>query len=279
MSDKEYATLEELKKADFNYDYYISGSDQIWNTFCNDFSHAYFLPFVKSGKRIAYAPSLGPGLDIKNDKLGFVLDSLNQYEAIGVRESIAARYISKVTNKYVATLLDPTLLLNPSEYDNLIDERPLIKEDYIFIYSPNYNEKVNELAVALGKKYNRRVVLSQGLVTKDAMLKWGRQLKIYPAVGPKEFLNLCKHASVICCNSFHAVAFSILFQKCFFVLDGMKDNRISNILGITHLQGRSFSLSDAYLDAPLQIDFSEALTLLEAERQKSLAWLQKSLED
>ncbi len=63
LSYNEYGTLEDLENAGFNYDYYISGSDQIWNVYCNDFNYAYFLPFfVKSGKRIAYAPSMGAQL-------------------------------------------------------------------------------------------------------------------------------------------------------------------------------------------------------------------------
>ena len=64
LSSKEYTTLEDLENADFNYDYYISGSDQIWNVQAHDFNYAYFLPFVRLGKRIAYAPSMGPGLSI-----------------------------------------------------------------------------------------------------------------------------------------------------------------------------------------------------------------------
>lgn len=37
LSEKEYSTLQELEKANFSYDYYISGSDQIWNDICIDF--------------------------------------------------------------------------------------------------------------------------------------------------------------------------------------------------------------------------------------------------
>ncbi len=64
LSSKEYNTLKDLENAEFKYDYYISGSDQIWNVESWDFSYAYFLTFVKSGKRIAYAPSMGPGLSM-----------------------------------------------------------------------------------------------------------------------------------------------------------------------------------------------------------------------
>lgn len=278
LSSKEYNTLNDLENAGFNYDYYISGSDQIWNTYTIDFSYAYFLPFVTFGKRIAYAPSMGAhlGLD-KYGNLDRISDLLKKYDALSVRETAGSRYIESLINKSVATVLDPTLLLVPQLYNKLISNKPLIRGEYIFIYSPKYNERVYEMAYELGKKYNKKVVISQGLRTKEEMLRWGRRLKIYTAVGPKEFLNLCKNASIICCDSFHAVVFSILFRKCFFVLDGMNDNRISNLLHITHLQNRSFSLTDDYLSAPLNIDYISAFDKLDIERQKSLEWLNEHL--
>ena len=41
-------------------DYYISGSDQLWNVRTLDFSDVYYLNFVKSGKKLSYAASFGP---------------------------------------------------------------------------------------------------------------------------------------------------------------------------------------------------------------------------
>lgn len=280
LSSKEYTTLKDLENADFSYDYYISGSDQIWNIQACDFSYAYFLPFVKFGKRIAYAPSMGPYVTMSQymDK-NKIIDLLKKYDAVSMREVAGSQYISSLINRPVTTVLDPTLLLSSKEYDKLIDNKPLIEEEYIYIYSPWNNEKVYEMAYVLGKKYNKKIVISQGLRNKNEMLNWGRKFKIYTAVGPKEFLNLCKNASIICCDSFHAVIFSIIFKKCFFVLSGLDDNRISTILRLTHLQNRSFSLEDDYLSASLNIDYTNAYNILEYERIKSLDWLKGNLDD
>lgn len=278
LSSKEYNTLKELENENFKYDYYISGSDQIWNVQCIDFNYAYFLPFVKAGKRIAYAPSLGPDISMENHSdISKISDLLKKYSAISVREPSGAQYIESICRKSLPAVLDPTLLLNIKNYYKLTKDRPLIKGKYVLIYSPNFNNKVYEMAWRLGQKYKTKVVLSQGLRTKEEMLKWGGKFKIYVSVGPKEFLNLCKNATIICCDSFHAVVFSILFRKSFYVLDGMKDNRISNLLKITHLQNRSFSLFDDYLSAPLQMDFTDAFNYLEIEKTKSLNWLKQSL--
>lgn len=279
LSSKEYTTLHDLEYENFSYDYYISGSDQIWNVYANDFDYAYFLPFVKSGKRIAYAPSMGSHLCIdKYRDLDKILGLLRKYDAVSMRDFAGSQYIESLINRPVPTVLDPTLLFLSEDYDKLISNKPLIKGEYIFIYSPWSNEKVYEMACALKKKYNKRIVISQGLRSKHEMLKWGGEFKIYAAVGPKEFLNLCKNAFIVCCDSFHAVVFSILFKKCFFVLNGMDDNRISNLLRITNLENRSFSLSDDYLSAPLHIDYTDAFNNLEIERGKSLEWLKKNLD-
>ncbi|MCU6771238.1 Polysaccharide pyruvyl transferase [uncultured Bacteroides sp.] len=114
LSSKEYTTFEDLKNADFNYDYYISGSDQIWNVRCYDFNYAYFLPFVKSGKkRIAYAPSLGPDLSMQtHGDISKISDLLKKYDAISVREPTGAKYIVNLCQKSVSVVLDPTLLLS-----------------------------------------------------------------------------------------------------------------------------------------------------------------------
>lgn len=280
LSSKEYTTLKDLENADFSYDYYISGSDQIWNVQAYDFNYAYFLPFVKSGKRIAYAPSMGPNLSINKHKgIDKILELLRKYNAISVREVSGSQYIESLINKVVPTVLDPTLLLTSKEYDKLISNKPLVKGEYIFVYSPWSNNDVYEMAYSLGQKYNKKVIISQGLRNKREMLRWSCKLKIHAAVGPKEFLNLCKNASIICCDSFHAVVFSILFKKCFFVLNGMNDDRISTLLRITNLQSRSFSSSDDYLTATLHINYTNAINSLKAERLKSLKWLKDNLSE
>ena len=57
---KEFNTVEELKEQDFQYDYLVIGSDQIWNTKCRDFSEAFWGNFCNEKvKKVAYAPSMG----------------------------------------------------------------------------------------------------------------------------------------------------------------------------------------------------------------------------
>ena len=57
--------------------------------------------------------------------------------------------------------------------------------------------------------------------------------------GPKEFLYLIKEASIVVTSSFHAMLFSIIFNKTFYIIDGMKDNRKRDILSYYHLEKQS----------------------------------------
>ena len=56
----EISESEDLERFGSDFDYYISGSDQIWNVRAADFESAYYLDFVKNGKKISYAASFGP---------------------------------------------------------------------------------------------------------------------------------------------------------------------------------------------------------------------------
>ena len=57
---RKYYTEEELIKNPPEADYYISGSDQLWNVRTLDFSDAYYLNLVEKGRKLAYAASVGP---------------------------------------------------------------------------------------------------------------------------------------------------------------------------------------------------------------------------
>lgn len=48
--DQELLLRESLIHTNLNFDYYITGSDQVWNLDCSGKDTTYFLDFVKSGK-------------------------------------------------------------------------------------------------------------------------------------------------------------------------------------------------------------------------------------
>lgn len=282
---KEYSSLTELENENFQYDFFISGSDQIWNTSCLDFDWAYYLSFVHTGKKIAYAPSMGPYAEgvILSQNYKKIKELLSSYSSLSVREEGTARWIKKHCDFDVDINLDPTLLLDSETWNTIIDSKPLICEDYIFVYAPFFNLEVLKMADRLSKRYNMKVVLSQ---IYDAHI-WecykfilsNNRFVVKLNVGPKEFLNLCKYARLICGYSFHLVAFSVLFHIPFLALNGMKDNRIANLLNMLSLQYRSVD-ADYALNRDLDLfdmSFNNVDLKISRYRERSLLWLNRAL--
>jgi short-subunit dehydrogenase len=83
LTEKHYCHVDELKDLDGQFDYFVCGSDQIWNICCPDADDAYFLCFANRGVKIAYAPSLG-GADLakvaeKPEKYKKMLEEIDSF--------------------------------------------------------------------------------------------------------------------------------------------------------------------------------------------------------
>lgn len=137
LTNKEYTTLEELEQDNLlKFDYTLSGSDQIWNTFCRDFDWAYFLPFVKTGKRIAYAPSMGRQVSVEVGNLydNQISSHLKHYDILSARERMTAKKIKEITGYLPEVVVDPTLLHPKNKWKELAGDTPLIiKNTYFYI--------------------------------------------------------------------------------------------------------------------------------------------------
>lgn len=280
LTSKEYSDIEELESADFNFDYYISGSDQIWNKLCFDFDWAYFLPFVKTGKRIAYAPSMGPVPEKSFENIDAlkIKSLLSKYEAISVREKETALKIKDFTGNDYEVVLDPTLLLPSSYWLKMAGDKSIIPGRYIFLYIPWFDAAVFDAAKILAKKLNLKIVVSQLYNTKENVWYFDNDFRLCLSVGPIEFLNLCKFADCTIGFSFHLVVFSILLHTPFYVINGLEDSRMRNLLKLTGLEGRSISKSEKNISFDDScIDFNKVNEKIEVERLKSMNWLEEKI--
>ena len=105
-------------------------------------------------------------------------------------------------------------------------------------------------------------------------------------VGPREFLTLIKNAELVLTDSFHACAFSLQFEKEFFVFERRSvgteksmHNRIADFLDLFGLTDRLISEKNAkeVIDNSKNIDFSFPKKVLNVERKKSLDFLHRAL--
>lgn len=253
---REYNTIEELEEASFDYDYVITGSDQIWNTKATDFSEAYFATFTKA-KKIAYAPSMGP--EPETQDAGYVKSLLKDYVAVSVREKRTKDFL-ETNNIYkpVELVLDPTMLLDAEDYESLCTQDPLIKGKYIFYYTPGgIRPEFMRIAQSIGEKYNLPVI-TDGTYYPNEMKDF-LDIRQYKVVGPSEFLNLVKNAEVVCGASFHLMVFSILFHKNFYCINGDVDSRMNNLMRIMGLEERIISVNNKEKISSLECQYDTSI--------------------
>lgn len=275
-SSKEYSTLEQLYNENFPYTHFISGSDQIWNTAPNDANMAYFLPFVKNAKRIAYAPSFGQLGNIKRQDE--IKKYLNDYDFISVRDEFGSNLVKQLTGRETEILVDPTMLFTKGKWIKLINNEPLVKGNYIFFYTLFANKEMIKFVKNVSDTLGMPVVISN--ISNQYEIFSG--FRKYTKSGPLEFINLLNNAKFVCTSSFHGTVFSILLHKPFIAIDGESDKRISTLLSICELNNCAIKstevISKNKVDELLNTDFSTADANIEIQRQKALAFLSESLE-
>lgn len=274
---KEYCSLEELKNEKFEYDYFIAGSDQLWNLQAKDFDWANFLEFVNHGKKISYAASLGPkqqNLNCEDKKR--IKEDLLKFDHISVRENGSYNTVKEITGKEVEINIDPTMLLNRDEWEALIPHKAKYdKKDYIFLYNLKGSQNM-KLAKKISKELGLPIVISNYRSIKEINMG---MTKIYD-IGPVEFLNLIKNAKLVLSSSYHGTIFSILLHRPFFALNGNKDFRINTLLEKLNLSHRSIEIENykKRCEKAFEINFEESEKRLNTERKKSENYLKKALD-
>lgn len=261
------------------FDYLIAGSDQIWNTSCVDFDWSYYLPFAKDA--IAYAPSMGPypQREIAETNYEKIKKNLLGFKAISVREKGTAELIEKITGNKPQVLIDPTMLLGRDDWDKLAGETNMLNEKYIFLYSPSYTVEICELVSDISAQLGLQVVVSNKLPTKFLIKNKKGKIRQILDCGPTEFIRLVRNAEFVISGSFHAIVFSILYQRPFLAYKGDIDSRMKQILINSSLCDYAFDRSnyDSKLDILDRIDFSDSENYIERERYNSFTFLKNNL--
>ena len=274
---REYYSLDDIKNDKLNYDVFIAGSDQLWNINAYDFDWSYYLEFVKDSKKISYAASFGDKpIKWNEEDKNRIKNDLLSFDSISVREKGSFNNVKELTNIEPNINVDPTMLLSVEEWNNIILNDRIVKDKYIFLYSLKKDKKTIMMAKDIGKKMNLPIVISK---SPNQFELFGTKKVL--DVGPIEFLNLIKNSELVISSSFHGNVFSIIFNKPFFAINGDTDFRISTLLDKMNLSNRAISFDNykAKINDAYNIDFTEALELLNIERNKSMNYLKKAIDD
>ena len=227
------AYLEDVQK--YAFDAVAVGSDQTWGSS----DDAYYLGWApKEYTRFAIAPSVAH-YQFSEDEIKRLRPDVQQFSFITVREQNGLTFCDRIGYKGANQILDPTFLLSSSGYDRFIPVCEQNQKPYLFLYllGNEIGLDVKEIfEFAKSKGLEVKYVASQGRTDSFP--------KVYAEVG--EWLGLLKNATYVITNSFHGMAFSVIYRKRFLtipvvgIFEGM-NVRIENIASQFKLSNRIYT--------------------------------------
>jgi hypothetical protein len=276
---KRYSSNKQLERNPPRADAFVAGSDQIWNTsYRNGRDPAFYLRFAPEGsKRIAYAASMSTR-EVVPEYLDFFRESVSQFDHVSVRESMSVNILRELGIDHAVHVLDPVFLLKASDWESLAaPEEP--DERFLLVYDFEGRGTITAFARDEAKRRGLKIyALNNYAKTPYADRDFYKS-------GPRTFLRLLRDAELVMGNSFHGMAFSILFGREFYAF--RRENtgheqtsfRMEDLLSTCGIEGRLLSPSSLPQrpDAP-SIDYAKVHRILEHKKALSRNFLEKALE-
>lgn len=267
INESDFEINENTDKFDFDkyIDCYVIGSDQVWNYAFPSFSKFDFVEYSIKPK-ISYAASFGVS-EIPEYLRDFYRTGLNGIDYISVRETSGKKIVSDLTDIKATVVLDPTLLLSKEDWQE-ISTKKLYSKKFIVVY---FLDEISKDDLSYIQKYaESNNCLIKRMFSRDDEELWES--------GPDEFINLFSQAEAVFTDSFHAVAFSIIFNKYFEVFERnfkgpSMNSRIDTLLDDLDLADRWHSKSGN----AKEIDYAKTMELLDIRKKESLSFLENSL--
>ncbi|MCR5797623.1 MAG: polysaccharide pyruvyl transferase family protein, partial [Eubacterium sp.] len=274
LSKKSYST-DDIKDTNSLYRVFITGSDQVFNYTNTGFDETYFLSFVeKPNSKCAYAASFGFH-EVPVEYMNRYKDLLKGFEYISFREQSGSELYNMLTLEHAQTLLDPTLVARRKIWDFGVNSNNKCAP-YILVYFLERSSKAFAFVNLLKQLTGLKVIYIGSLIKRH---RENLNAEFMGGLSPDEFVNLIKNATYVVTNSFHGTAFSIVFEKQFWVnpLENGKvtNDRFFSLLNQTGLINRIIpnDYNGDYINNT--IDYIEVNVRLDKFRQEAVDYLIK----
>ena len=274
LSDKIY-THGDLVNAEGAYDKFITGSDQVWNYGAHNFDKSFFLDFVTDkSKKYSYAASFGFS-SLPAEYTDEYRNLLTDFACCSTRESHGSNILDQLGVDQRRIDIDPSMLLTKEEWKEQLNITDNNSSKYIFVYSFELTDTLCAFINQLAAKTGCYVLLS----AKPIFNPFTCKLKALKAADPIDFVRAIANAEYVVTNSFHGTAFSIIFNKKFYVellKTGAKVNsRLENVLHTFSLENRlinSENISD-------EVDWEAVNSKMNSLRNISIDYLKEIIND
>lgn len=252
---------EDFKALVSQYDYFIVGSDQIWNPLFDWYSNAgAFLQWARPEQRLTYAPSIGV-TSFPKERMHEYKEWLSGFKLLSCREKVGAKILKEITGNEVKVVLDPTMLFTADEWC----ERAKIcaNEGGYILYYPlaEANEDLKNYVEDLSERKNKPIVQIKYAGNNDAL-------------DPYEFLEYVMNAEYVVTDSFHGTVFSMLFHKQITYMQScdVMQNTLSRLQTLLDLAEITADFSKSIVEFPT-INWDVYERNLAMQREKSLGYL------
>lgn len=248
----------------------VVGSDQVWRPIYNYDVSDCFLKFAQglSVKRVAYAASFGTDAwEFTDAQTSECAALAKQFDGISVREKSGVGLCKDHLGVSAVHVLDPTLLLQAEDYAVLCKDIPQ-RKPFIFAYILDENEEklnsIKRFAEQRGLPYYIKSA-DGGVSMKDTIELW---------------LSYFRDAAFVITDSFHGTAFSINFNKDFYVYGNAQrgNSRFDSLLGQLGLQDRIIK-GKIPTETDNSIDWNKINQLKVSTLTESIEWLTTKLRE
>ena len=272
ITGKRYISNEELKADMPKADAYLCGSDQIWNSFYkNGRDKAFYLDFVPDNKiKASYAASFATDF-IEEKYKEIVRSNVSRLDGVGVREISGVKILHDLGIENAINVLDPVFLLDKDEWDKIGTIN--LNEKYILVYDFDNNPLIEKLAKDIANKNSYKIyTISQ--------YKSGYEDKSFRFSGPETFVSLVRHAEFVISNSFHAIVFSIIYEKQVAIVNRTEaiNTRMRDLLQGLGLENRLIKDNNYNLDELIKkIRYTKVKQILNKKIEFSKSYLEEIL--
>lgn len=271
-SDKSF-----YKAIEGKYDAIIVGSDQVWRPNYGPNVTNYFLANLHDDHvlRISYSASFGSDTPVFTDAEKKVCGAaIEKFDYVSLREDSGVNIFNSFgwkTKRTPSVVLDPTFIINKSEYLNHIAGTTSLAKGKAFCYVLDKSPFVRSF---IKKISTNRNLEEYNIIDTDV---WTRYDYIMPSV--EDWLSGIRDADLVITDSFHGMVFSIIFNKEFVVFGNERRGkaRFLSLLAKFGLEDRFIDIN-THEDMPNSmidwVDVNQKLTQLKDE---SVQFLKKSL--
>lgn len=251
----------------FEFDAIVVGSDQVWRpryfAGWGDIENAY-LQFARNWniKRLSYAASFGcEEWEYTEQQTENIRRLVSLFNGVSVREKSGERLCREHLGVDATHVLEPTLLLDMSDYERLFIEcnTPQSKGT-LFNYILDADENKRELVDRIAKD---KGLMPFRVNESESLVEHGVQAPV------ESWLRAFHDAEFIVTDSFHACVFSVIFHKPFLAV-GNADRGLSRFTSLMSMLKLQNNLVVEASDYNSQVDYCPG-----EETYESLTELQK----